>query len=98
VITLALRIAEITEVEEQVDESKLLTPASVAAVNAWLDREERPAAWLAEKADVSRAHLSFVLARKRECSPALAERVAAVIGVPLDLLLPPAHAAKAVTA
>lgn len=62
----------------------------------WLDREERPVAWLARQTNYTQQHLHEVLAGTRRITPPVAAAIERVTGIPTDVLLPrePAQAAS----
>lgn len=66
-----------------------------AILRQWLDREERPVAWLARQTNYTQQHLHEVLAGSRPITRPVAEAIERVTGIPADVLLPLEHARAA---
>ena len=66
-----------------------------AILRQWLDREERPVAWLARQTNYTQQHLHEVLNGTRPITPPVAESIERVTGIPADVLLPLEHARAA---
>lgn len=64
-------------------------PALQTAVAAYLTSEERTLAWMARKAGVSVSHLYRVTTGERPLTAALAEKLAELMGVPVNTLSEP---------